>query len=58
LGYWVATLLVPCSPSPTTTQYHFSPGLVFSAGQNVWMSYVAGPQGSLFAEAHGYLTSN
>jgi hypothetical protein len=58
LGNWVATLLVPCSPSPVTTQYHFSPGLVFSAGQSVWMSYVAGLQGSLFAEAHGYLTSN
>jgi hypothetical protein len=58
LGNWVATLLVPCSPSPTTTQFHYSPGLVFSAGQNVWMSYVAGLQGSLFAEVHGYLTSN
>jgi hypothetical protein len=39
-------------------QYHFSPGLVFSAGQNVWMSYVAGLPGSVFAEVHGYLTSN
>jgi hypothetical protein len=58
LASWVATLLVPCSPGPTTTQYRFSPGLVFSAGQNVWMSYVAGLQGSLFAEVHGYLTSN
>ena len=58
LGNWVATLLVPCSPGPTTTQYHFSPGLVFSAGQNVWMSDVAGLQGSLIAEVHGYLTSN
>jgi hypothetical protein len=58
LGNWVATLLVPCSPGPTTTQYHFSPGLVFSAGQNVWMSYAAGLQGSVFAEVHGYLTSN
>ncbi len=58
LGNWVATLLVPCSPGPTTSQYHFSPGLVFSAGQNVWMSYGAGSQGSIFAEVHGYLTSN
>jgi hypothetical protein len=58
LGSWVATLIVPCSPGPTTTQYHFSPGLVFLANQNVWMSYSAGLQGSLFAEVHGYLTSN
>lgn len=58
LGNWVATLLVPCSPGPTTTQYRFSPGIVFSSGQNVWMSYAAGLQGSLFAEVHGYLTSN
>jgi hypothetical protein len=58
LGHWVATLLVPCSPSPTTTQFRYSPGVVFSAGQNVWMSYVAGLHGSLFAEVHGYLTSN
>lgn len=58
LRNWVATLLVPCSPGPTTTQYRFSPGLVYSAGQNVWISYVAGLQGSLFAEVHGYLTSN
>lgn len=58
LGHWVTTLLVPCSPSPTTAQFHFSPGLVFSAGQNVWMSYVAGLHGSLFTQVRGYLTSN
>jgi len=58
LGHWVATLLVPCSPSPTTTQFRYSPGVVFSAGQNVWMSYGAGLHGSLFAQVHGYLTSN
>jgi hypothetical protein len=44
LGNSVVTLLVPCSPGPTTTQYHFPPR--------------AGLQGSLFAEVHGYLTSN
>jgi hypothetical protein len=58
LGNWVETLLVPCSPGPTTTQFRLSPGLVFQAGQNVWMSYAAGLEGSLFAEVHGYLTSN
>jgi hypothetical protein len=58
LAHWVTTLLVPCSPSPTTAQFHFSPGLVFSAGQNVWMSYVAGLHGSLFTQVRGYLTSN
>jgi hypothetical protein len=42
LGNWVETLLVPCAPGPTTTQFRFSPGLVFQAGQNVWMSYAAG----------------
>jgi len=58
LGSWVATLWVPCALSPSTTQFRFSPGLVFSAGQNVWMTYNAGLQGAIFAEVHGYLSFN